>query len=187
MLRVPMALTSSSEPGLMCGSRFSPGDGSASVLVFAESVASLLSAGVGWWSVPGSLGRGPGVGVWGVVWGVVVGTGAVWTGPVWVGSVGTGAGNGRDLGDEGRGGDESCGEGKGREQTHGRDSSPGGGRAGAALRECRLVTWTLVCAFWIRRARVEFDGVVGGQGSGFVEVEVRSLRWGSAWRSLGSR
>src|SRR5580765_1387724 len=46
MLRVPMALTSSSLPALICGSRFSPGDGRVSFLALATSLAALLSSGV---------------------------------------------------------------------------------------------------------------------------------------------
>src|SRR5271155_3480632 len=38
MLRLPTALTSSSLPALMWGSRFSPGEGSESVLVLAATV-----------------------------------------------------------------------------------------------------------------------------------------------------
>jgi len=39
MFRVPTALTSSSLPGLMCGSRASPGDGRESVLATAGAAA----------------------------------------------------------------------------------------------------------------------------------------------------
>src|SRR5258707_14864786 len=52
MLRGPTALTSSSLPGLMWGSRFSPGEGRGSVLLWALTLfaASLASLGVavGW-------------------------------------------------------------------------------------------------------------------------------------------
>src|ERR1700722_15771623 len=83
MLRVPMALTSSSLPALMCGFSSSPGEGMESVLALADAAAFFISSGVG----PGAgLGRGArpmvGSGTSGLVW--VVGAG-VWVVGVWLG------------------------------------------------------------------------------------------------------
>src|SRR5215475_14539951 len=79
MLRVPMAFTSSSLPGLMWGSRFSPGDGRVSFLAEAASLAAFSSSGVAvgepgtGLEVPGGVGVGAGDDV-GEVWpGMVVG------------------------------------------------------------------------------------------------------------------
>src|SRR6266487_5731624 len=78
MLRVPTALTSSSLPALMWGSRLSPGEGRVSVLLAAFTLlaASLLSLGVavGWPGMGFSAGTSAGI---------CVVTGVVWGGAAW--------------------------------------------------------------------------------------------------------
>src|SRR5882757_10796177 len=92
MLRVPTALTSSSLPALMCGSRDSPGDGRESFFLLTESRAAFISSsvgGVGGVAV-GALCPGGGV-VDGVLDGAGVADGVcaagAWSDGVWVGVV----------------------------------------------------------------------------------------------------
>src|SRR5260370_25783747 len=80
MLRVPTALTSSSLPGLMWGSRASPGEGRVSVLfvacacLAASLICFLVAVGL-----PGmGFSAGTSAGGW-VVSGVLAGGGAVWS------------------------------------------------------------------------------------------------------------
>src|SRR5713226_5844289 len=76
MLRVPTALTSSSLPGLMWGSRFSPGEGRVSVLFWALTclAASFLSFFVAVMPPGRGVSAGTSAGIC-----VVAGGGAVWS------------------------------------------------------------------------------------------------------------